>query len=369
LRPGSAARFLPEGENQPFGCGRYEPRRDLDEKRRAEIGEASGVLTISEAPPLEVGLSMCGQLIARRPLSPGQEEVEFVLSLEDLRRCFATVLVRVVDAQTHAPIVGADVSIDGVQTLVEEKLDAVAGADEERTAVLARFEDDKRKASKGPKTDSQGSVRIPWVLAGKHQLFAQSQGYSAFSGRVEIEAGGTCELKAVELTGHARISGRVFDAQGKPVQTSFECLPLDRFEETHESLSGIRWSSSEQGAFEIPDQRRERYVLRFGEGDGVLAPVVVDATQGDVGDLELHLQLPTQVQVCFTREPKEGAQLRVTTAAGLPVLEQDLSGLTPAAFNLAPGSYTAEVREGAHKSGSVRFVVGKDPLRSVLTLD
>ena len=78
LRPGSAARFLPDGENQPFGCGRYEPRRDLDEKRRAEIGEASGVLTISEAPPLEVGLAMCGQLIARRPLSPGQEEVDVV---------------------------------------------------------------------------------------------------------------------------------------------------------------------------------------------------------------------------------------------------------------------------------------------------
>jgi inosine/xanthosine triphosphate pyrophosphatase family protein len=101
----------------------------------------------------------------------------------------------------------------------------------------------------------------------------------------------------------------------------------------------------------------------------VLAPFVVDASQGDIGDLELRLQLPTQVQVAFTREPKEGAQLRVTTATGLPALEQDLSGLTPAEFALAPGSYSAEVREGAHKSGSVRFVVGKDALRAVLTLD
>jgi hypothetical protein len=369
LRPGSAARFLPEGENQNFGCGRYEPRGNLDEKRRAEIGEASGVLTIGEAPPLEVGLVMCGQLIARRPLSAGQEEVEFVLSLEDLRRCFATALVRVVDAQTHAPIVGADVSIDGVRTLVEQKLDTFAGADEEQATLEARFQEDKRKAAQGPKTDAQGQVRIPWVLAGKHQLFAQAQGFSAFSGRVEIEAGGTCELKPVELTGKARISGHIFDAQGKPVQTSFEFVPLDRYEDTHESLSGIRWSSSEQGTFEVPEQRRERYVLRGAEGDGVLPPVVVDATQGDVGDLDLHLQPATSVQLRFTREPKEGAQLRVTTATGLPVAEQDLSGLSPAAFNLAPGSYTAEVREGAHKSGSVRFVVGKDEVRVVLPLD
>ncbi len=327
------------------------------------------MLTITEAPPLEIGLVMCGQLIARRPLSAGQEEVEFVLSLEDLRRCFATALVHVVDAQTHAPIAGADVSIEGVRTLVEETTDMVAGTDAEQAAVTARLEQDKRAAARGPKTDAQGVARIPWVLAGKHQLFASAHGYANFSGRFEIEAGGTCELKPVELTGHARVSGRIFDAQGKLTQTSFEFLPLDRFEDTHESLSGIRWSSSEQGAFEVTDQRRERFLLRSAEGEGVLPPFVVDATQGDVGDLELHLQAPTQVQVCFTREPKEGAQLRVTTAAGLPALEQDLSGLSPAELALAPGSYSAEVREGAHKSGSVRFVVGKDALRVVLTLD
>src|SRR5690242_18933618 len=100
----------------------------------------------------------------------------------------------------------------------------------------------------------------------------------------------------------------------------------------------MRWSCTELGAFEISDQRRGRYLQRSAEGEAVLAPFVVDVTQGDVGDLQLHLQLPTQVQIACTREPKEGAQLRVTTAAGLPALEQDLSGLTPAQFTLAPGS-------------------------------
>ena len=256
-----------------------------------------------------------------------------------------------------------------MRTLVEDKLDAVAGADEERAAVDARMQEDKRAAARGPKTDSQGSVRIPWVLAGKHKLYALAEGFSAFTGRVEIEAGGVCELKPVELTGHARISGRLVYAAGGPAQLSFQLVPLDRFEETHESLGSTVWSSNEQGVFEIAGQRRERYVLRVVEGDSLLPPVVIDATQGDVGDLELHPLPAAHVQLVFTREPKEGAQLRVTTAAGLPALEQDLAGLTPAEFGLAPGSYSAEVREGAHKSGSVRFVVSKDALRVVLALD
>jgi len=361
LRPGSAARFLPDGENQDFGCGSYTPRQHLDEKLRTEIGQASGVLTITEAPPLDVGLVLCGQLIARQPLAPDQREVDFTLSLEELRRQFATVLVHVVDAETHAPIVGASVTIEGVQTLVEE------------TEALSSFAQDKeratRDAGRGPKTDALGAVRIPWVLAGKHKLYAMAPGYSAFSGRVETEAGGTCELKPVELTGHARISGRLVFAAGDPAQYSFQLVPLDRFEETHESLASTVWSSNELGVFEIPQQRRERYVLRVVEGDSLLSPVVIDATQGDVRDLELKLLPATQVQLVFTREPKEGAELRISTAAGLPALEQDLAGLAPAGMSLAPGAYLAEVREGAHKAGSVRFVVAKESLRIVVPLD
>ena len=391
LRPGSAARYLPEGDTQDFGCGTYQSRAQLDEKRRAEIGEASGVLTITEAPPLEVGLVMCGQLIARRPLSPGQEEVEFVLSLEDLRHFFATVVVHVVDAQTHAPIAGASVSIDGVRTLAEAPAAAPEATairvamgerlkmrkleldkqreNDERAADADRAAEDARAASTGPVTDAQGSVSIPWVMPGKRRVFVAAQSHSAFSGRLEIEGGGTCELRPIELTGHARISGRVFDPEGKPVQARLQLVPLDRFDETREDLMSCVWESSESGAFEIPNQRRERYVLRVAEGENMLLPLVVDTTQGDVGDLELHLVAPGQVQLSLTREPKEGAELRITTSAGLPVLERDLSGLAPIDLSLAPGSYLAEVREGAHKSGSLRFVAGKEALRAVLTLD
>ncbi|MBK7641776.1 MAG: hypothetical protein IPJ19_01790 [Planctomycetes bacterium] len=385
LRPGSAARYLPDGDNQNFGCGTYQARAQLDEKRRAEIGEASGVLTITEAPPLEIGLVMCGQLIARRPLSPGQEEVEFVLSVEDLRHFFATVVVHVVDAQTHAPIAGASVSIDGVRTLVEAPTtsaeSAARVAEIQKRFMLSKMEldqqrakddraaDEARAASTGPVTDAQGSVSIPWVMPGKRRVFVAAQSHSAFSGRLEIEGGGTCELRPIELTGHARISGRVFDPEGKPVQARLQLVPLDRFDETREDLTNCIWESSDSGAFEIPHQRRERYVLRVAEGENMLLPIVVDTTQGDVGDLELHLVAPGQVQLSLTREPKEGAELRITTSAGLPVLERDLSGLAPIDLSLAPGSYLAEVREGAHKSGSLRFVAGKDELRAVLTLD
>jgi hypothetical protein len=218
-------------------------------------------------------------------------------------------------------------------------------------------------------TDAQGIARIPWVMPGKRRVFVAARSYSAFSGRLEIEAGGTCELRPIELTGRAKISGRVFDPEGKPVQTRMQLLPLDRFEEAREDATSAVWESSESGVFEIPNQRRERYLLRTAEGGSTLVPIVVDTTQGDVGDLELHLVAPVAVTVSFTREPKEGAELRVVNSAGMQVLERDLGGLEPAVLSLPPGSYTAEVREGAHRSGSVRFLAHKDPLRALLTLD
>ncbi|MBK7642759.1 MAG: sigma-70 family RNA polymerase sigma factor [Planctomycetes bacterium] len=385
LRPGSAARSLPDGDNQSYGCGAYQARAQLDEKRCEELGDASGVLTITEAPPLEIGLAMCGQLIARRPLAPGQEEVEFVFSLEDLRHFFATLIVHVVDAQTHAPIAGASVSIEGVRTAVDTPSIAPGTTSVGRIVVGRRLADPAQGDNTQPAntdpaaadgagvsaevTGADGVLRVPWVMPGKRRVLVTAQSYSAFSGRLEIEDRGECDLRPIELTGHARISGRIFDSDGKPVRARLQLVPLERFEEAREDLAGTFWESSETGAFEIPHQRRERYVLRSAEGEGVLTPLALDASQGDVCDLELRLVTPARVRLNLTREPKEGAELRITTAAGLPMLERDLSGLAPVELSLAPGAYLAEVREGPHKAGSVRFVAQREAQRVVLTLD
>jgi hypothetical protein len=355
LRPGSAARYLPGAQNDAFGCGRYERRQALGEERRKAIGDAAGVLTITEAPPLDVGLVLNGTLIARRPLAPGQEEVEFVLSLEELRRWFTTLVVRVADAGTHAPVARASVTVEGASTRVESSPSPEAA-------------DGARIEPNGTPTDAQGTARIPWAPSGLRLVRVSAKGYASFSGRFEVDSSGTCELPPIELTGAARISGHVFDAAGKPVQAMVQLLSLERFEQTREDPADP-CVSSENGAFGFAGLRRERHVLRVETGEQLLAALVVDTTQGDVGDLELHLVASAEVELRFTREPKEGAELRVTTAAGLPALERDLAGLAPLSLPLAPGAYTAEVREGAHKAGSVRFVVAKDALRVVLPLD
>lgn len=366
LRPGSAARFLPEGRHQAFGCGRYEAREDLKDEQRTAIGEASGVLVLSEEPPLDVGLVISGMLVARQTLAPGQEEVSFVVSLDELRRAFATVLVRVVDATTHKPIPNASVTLGGVRCLTEAP---PLAPDADPAEQAAQEEQAKARADHaGPRTDAQGVVQIPWVPTGKRALDVRAAGFTPFTANIEIESSGPCELRPVELTGSSTLTGHFLRPDGTALKASYQLVPLDRFEETHESAANPTWSSNDDGTFETV-ARRERYVLRVTDGDDVLAPVVVDLSQGDVRDLVLHLVAPVEAELRFSREPKEGAELRILNAQGVPVAERDLAGLEPAVFSLAPGSYSAELREGKHKAGSARFVVGKERVSTLLTLD
>ncbi len=390
LRPGSAARFLPRGggNGRGHGCGTYTPRAELSEEERSAHPDVSGVLTVSEEPPLEVGLALSGALIERRPLAAGQDEVEFRLSLDDLRRCFPTVVVRLVDAQTHRPVTKAGVTIEGVSTRVDADSAGIASfaneaeTDERRAALaLEKFafdrklaEDKKLAADRssqgipGSPVDANGDVRIPWVPCGEHTLFVLAPGYGPLQTRVLIEAGNVCELAPIELSGLARVSGRIFDADGQPMQVSFSLLPSERFEETHEALAGAPWASDEHGAFDVKWIRREHYVVRVDNGEQMLPPLVVDASQGEAVDLELHLVHSTPVRVLFNREPPEDAALRVFSAAGVPVLERDLKGVQPADLALAPGSYLAEVRAGAQRVGSARFTVAKEKVDVKLAL-
>src|SRR4030095_16661548 len=108
--------------------------------------------------------------------------------------------------------------IVGVRTQDESPPISTSGEELDKSALEARFAEAMQLRGAGPQTDAQGVARIPWVMPGKRSVYVAAQSYSAFSGRLEIEGGGTCERRAIELNGQARISGRVFDPQGTPGQ-------------------------------------------------------------------------------------------------------------------------------------------------------
>lgn len=364
LRAGSVARLLPRasGGHSNYGGGSYAHKSSLNEDERAQLGDAAGVLTITDAPPLEVGLAVNGALVARQPLADDAQVADFALSLDELRRWFPSVSVAVLDGSTHRPVPGARVTIEGVvsagaNTEFERAIDELA---EFRRAKLRV--DLKASSPSGAPVDLDGVARIDCVPAGWRSVYVEAPGYARFHARVAIEPGTHVELEPIELTGFARLRGRIVDAHGKPAQVNVSLVPLERFDATHEDLASSTWVTDERGEFDIPEQRRERYVLRVTSGDEALAPVLVDASAGDVSGIELALVAPTDVTLRFASEPAQDAELRVRTSAGLPALERDLESREPARLTLAPGSYVAEVREHGRRVSSARFSVHAAPL-------
>lgn len=349
LRRGSLARLLPVRSSPAYGAGRF-----TRGEKREDVAGAIGVLRIEDGGAVDVGLALNQTLIARQPLPDDATTVEFVVGLDELRQQFPDVRVRVVDARTRAPIAGAEVVIEGCVEEVQED------------QALVEMSHAHPRAHGGQRTDSSGYTRHAFVPAGARMLHVEAAGYARFAQRVTIEPGELQELEAVAMSRSTRIRGRIVGSDGQPAQVSFVLLPVDRFEATHTFAASAPWNTDERGTFDVQEQRRERYMLRVTSGDDVLAPVILDASAGDVDALELHLTPAVDVELGFASEPAQDAELRVLTAAGLPVLERDLVGRDPSPVRLATGSYVAEVRERGRCTARARFSVRDTPMRVTL---
>ncbi len=296
-----------------------------------------GILELASPPPLHASLTLMNQVLASELLEPGQDEVEFTVSREDMLKQLSTVKLRLIDAETSKPVTGARIGFKTYDQLPGPAFGNVSIADD-------------------------GSVLLTYQVPGLQELWIDAPGYEDFGGSFDsptvdvrnlflIPAGETIDLGEVKLHRPTSISGVVQNANGQPVaNASVWIRNLDRVRFPQPIYPFAVSPVDANGAFSIEGMGKGRYMVVAGARDGAswdwygttewaCTPVVVDASKEPVKDLKLTLDPGTQVVV------RAGADTPVQSVATIEGEQGKLfwsDELLPGRFStlrLVPGKY------------------------------
>jgi RNA polymerase sigma-70 factor (ECF subfamily) len=310
--PGSRIADLGEDGSRIYGAARWHDRTEVDEK---VVGDAAGALTLEESLPLHVGVSVRGVVLEERVVTPGSDEVVFVVPIERLRALVSTVTVHVVSAQDGLPVAHAEVLIEGCESAI---------------------------------TDARGAAEILRVPPGHRMIHFNGDGVERLAEWIAIEPGSKLDLGTRELGAAARVTGHLVDENGTALVGSVQLRSLDGRAAEHELPLVQTGDTDDQGKFVFEQVGKRRYVLQVG-GDEWAAPLTtIDARNGSVSDVAIVAEHCGELKLTFPIEPRPDS-CYVVEAEGdaTPVSVQACAGWHPFGLRLANGTYRVRLVDGA----------------------
>lgn len=306
-------------------------------------GACIGSLRLHAPPPMWVGLAVHGVPLGWELLAPGEQEVAFRLDADALLARLSSLALRVVAAETGAPLPGARVTL--------------------RAEVSAHRRAEHAKVAPDP----DGRVRLERIVPGEYDLEVGTA-TTLHQERVRVPPGQALEHPDVALAYGAGLLVRVEGAPSSTI-TFLEVAPYERGGRTEELYPPSLWrSADERGEHLLPlpsapsivratvlDVEHHREVARSRD-------VVVDPAAPPPGPLVLAVQ--RLVDVDFEAFPAEAAVIEV-----LDDQELVLAAIVPERgvaddTDLVPGAYRARALDGAGRVlAEAHFVVGDEPLR------
>ncbi len=182
------ANFYAIGQRDPFP-DRFAPTR-FGNVRADDAGwDEAGVLFLASPPPAHAALMLQHVVIQQQRIEAGQKEVRFVVDPADWKAKLGTVTLRVVDADSRAPLADAFVSLD------------------------PRF-------GRAEPCDAEGRVTLTNARPGFLVLGVYAEGHEYGLSTLRIEPGRTLDLGDVALGGVVELSGRVEDQNGEPPEAA-----------------------------------------------------------------------------------------------------------------------------------------------------
>ncbi len=148
----------------------------------------AGTLHLASAPPAHVALLQRHLVLEQQVVVPGQTEVKFVVDPAALATLAGSATVRVLDADTGAPIEGARVSLDT-----------------------------SNRMGGGKATDADGRAVLEGLPPGLLRCQIAAKEYEQMYTTVQVEVGQRLDLGEVRLGPQVKFTGTVVDADGKPV--------------------------------------------------------------------------------------------------------------------------------------------------------
>ncbi len=307
------------------------------------VDESFATLRVPAPPPFEVSAWIDGVMLDSQTARAGQQEVDFVTSLDKLAQARVPVTCCIVDDVKGAPIPNLRVSVNESNGTALKMKDGCAVFEIDPGWTLLRF-------------DTYFS-REDDVLRER---------YAPYALEVHGAPGVPIELGTIRLAPARAIRLRVVDATGKPVNASeITLVRLATYDGTQAPFDLQRAWSNEDGIVTFSRVCREKYVAACTSPRLDSNPIVFDgslATDGEdtiVGTIVLR---PVrQVSLVFDVPPRVGTLMMIETPDGLPVhtLEMDEFGVVP--VWLGGSDYRIHLVEGGEVTPSVPLTIDSDP--------
>lgn len=332
------AKLTVAGQSEPFpqqlaptdygmvfaGDAVWEPERN----RRDVV---AGQLFLRELPA-NVALLQRHVVLQQRRVQPGDSELRFEVSVDQLRAITGTAVARVLDAQTGAPIPEARVALHT-----------------------------SNRGGGGGAVDEQGRITIEGLTPGLMWLHLAAKGYESVSRLVRIDAGGTHDLGDLSLDPALPLQGTVLGPDGEPVASNVFWTQLDWHTPGTEFVRNLSTRATADGRFSIRTVGRGPIALAARGGDGEIAMLLVDHPQPE--PIVLRLEAPG---VCVVRHPGGAERAFVLTVYGTdgrPVTGFQLSTrIRQTSLKLPLGSYTYDVHDTVGRPvQSGQLVIGSEP--------
>jgi hypothetical protein len=280
-----------------------------------------GILLLDCDLPVCVSLVRNTVVLETQRVGRGQDEVNFVVSPDDLTADLATIRARVVDAETGLAIQGARMMLWG-------------GV----------------RSDPGVPTDPRGIATIERRAPGLFDLQISTRGYETFRKAIEALPGETTDLATVALAREVTVQGSVLGSDGQPLAATFSLGIVDPGDHSIQWLRHGEWKSGGDGNFTLRGLGRREYAIRTsnhdavnqGEWEGipwVSGNLLLDTRAGSIADLEVRLRPATKLVLHRAGGGADGTRFRVVDDRGFELAAGRFGGSAPRALQLPAGHY------------------------------
>lgn len=308
------------------GDAKWEGRMNGRGKQKP-ADDAAGTLHLAAPPPAHAALMLRHVVIQQQRIEAGQKEVRFVVDPATWQSKLGTVTLRVVDADSRAPLTEAQVSLNSSST-----------------------------GGGGQKCDAEGRVVLKGAQPGLLFVEIRAKDHEQYQSTIRIEPGQSLDLGDVAVGPTAELTGRVEDENGRPVPTAnVTWTELKWRTGPTEFVTNRSTQIEADGTFKLWGTGRGKIAVQARTKEGAVACAVFDNPSPTPA--VLRMVRGAKVEVTRNVDPTRAFTITFFDAQRQPVDARTLESRWPRIpFVLPPGSYGFEVHDEADRlvqSGSV----------------
>ncbi|MFN0006511.1 MAG: hypothetical protein ACKVXR_01285 [Planctomycetota bacterium] len=318
---------------EEYGLGKWRPSSGW--KTEAEVDEPrAGILELPRPLPVYVSVCVENVVLTTQFAPSGTEQMEFVLTPEDVRATRGSLRLRIADAETGRPVTEGRVGLHANGNF----------------------------GMGDPIIQQDGTVEFADLPPGPRHLSVVCRGYEWVVEQVWIDAGLETNLGVLRLNRPISIAGTAVDEDGDPVRAWISVWPLERYEASQRIADKFCWYADHDGQFKIQPAGRRRYLLRANDEEWASESAIVDASDGPVENVRLKVARGVTLTVDFGAEVQRGSRLLVHDMHGHPVGERPVLPGGCARIGVHPGRYRVRMEFDGEPHEDRMVDVGTEPV-------